>query len=80
VFTALTVFGSTMRPTEFGQFLSSLFLTLTLLIWFELWGRFPSKGGGWRLDWFENISFPDECYFLLEADCRQEVKAARKII
>lgn len=55
VFTALTVFASNLRPVEFGQFLSSLFLTLTTLIWLELWGRFPSGGGSWRLSWFENM-------------------------
>jgi len=55
VFTALTVFAGNLRPEEFGQLLSSLFLTLTLLIWLELWGRFPAQGTGWRLDWFENI-------------------------
>lgn len=55
VFSALTLFGSTIQPREFGQFLASLFLTLVLLVWLELWGRFPPQRGGWRLRWFENI-------------------------
>jgi hypothetical protein len=57
VFSALAIFTSNLHPVGFGQFVSSLLLFLTLLIWFELWGRFPSKGGGWRLDWFEDILF-----------------------
>lgn len=55
VFSALTLFAGTVRPVEFGRFLSSIFLTLVVLIWLELWSRFPSKAGGWRLSLFESI-------------------------
>ena len=30
-------------------------MTLTIILWLELLGRFPSKGVGWRIHWFENI-------------------------
>lgn len=55
VFTALTVFANNLRPAEFGQFLSFIFLAIALLIWFELWARFPAKASNWRLNWFENL-------------------------
>ena len=55
VFTALTVFSRGLGPPDFGQFLSTIFFSLTLLVWLELWARFPSSGGSWRLSWFENL-------------------------
>jgi len=55
VFTALTVFSSSLELRPFGYLLSFLFMTLAILIWFELWSRFPSKPGTWKLTWFENV-------------------------
>jgi len=55
IFTALSVFSSNLALKPLGGFLSLLFLTLTVLIWLEVWQRFPSKSGSARLSWFENI-------------------------
>ena len=55
VFTALTVFAANLTLKPMGLILSFLFMTLTIILWLELLGRFPSKGAGWRMDWFENI-------------------------
>lgn len=55
VFTALTMFAANLTLKPMGLFLSFLFMTLTLILWLELLGRFPSKGAGWRVDWFESI-------------------------
>lgn len=57
VFTALTVFAANLRLQPFGQVLSFLFMSLTILVWFELWGRFPNERGNWTLTWFENLLF-----------------------
>jgi len=55
VFTALTVFSTNLRLQPFGYLLSWLFMSLALLVWIELWGRFPNKKGNWTLTWFENF-------------------------
>lgn len=55
VFTALTVFTANLTLRPMALILSFLFMTLTIILWLELLGRFPSKGGGWRMYWFENI-------------------------
>jgi len=55
VFTALTVFARSLPITTLGLFLSFLFMTLAVFVWLELFARFPSKAGGWRVTWFENI-------------------------
>jgi len=55
VFTALAVFAANLTLKPVGLILSFLFMTLTVILWLELLGRFPSKGAGWRMDWFENI-------------------------
>ncbi len=55
VFTALTAFSSTFPIEGFAKGVSTLFLTLTLLVWIELWGRFPSSMGTTTLFWFENV-------------------------
>jgi protein-S-isoprenylcysteine O-methyltransferase Ste14 len=55
VFTALTVFATTLPLKSYGYALSFMFLALVVLIWLELWQRFPSGEGTWRLFWFENI-------------------------
>ena len=55
VFTALTVFASNIDPKPVGNILSIFFLTLTVLIWLEVWERFPPRNGSWRLLWFESV-------------------------
>jgi hypothetical protein len=54
VFTALTVFVSNLPLKTLGYLLSFLFLTGTVLVWSELWSRFPKPGTN-RLIWFENV-------------------------
>jgi hypothetical protein len=55
VFTALTAFSANLPIKGFAQAISALFLTLTLIVWIELWGRFPSSTGTTTLIWFESI-------------------------
>lgn len=55
VFIALTVFAANLTMKPMALILSFLFMTLTIILWLELLERFPSKGGGWRMYWFENI-------------------------
>ena len=37
--------------------MSFMFMTLTVLLWLELWSKFPSESGDWKITWFENILF-----------------------
>jgi hypothetical protein len=55
IFTALTVFTSSLQVKAIGNILSFIFLALTVLVWFELWGKFPSTDTTFRLTWFESI-------------------------
>jgi hypothetical protein len=55
VFTALTVFAAGLPVRAVGTMLSFMFITLAVFVWMELWTRFPSNGGSWRLTWFENL-------------------------
>ena len=55
VFTALTVFSSTLELRAFGYVLSFLFMTLTVFVWLELWSRLPGGRTTWRLVWFQYI-------------------------
>lgn len=55
VFTALTLFAKQTIPDYIGSLLSALFLTLTLLVWLELVGRFPPKMGTSTMYWFESV-------------------------
>lgn len=55
VFTAITVFVSELRLQIFGYVLSFAFMAVTVILWLELWGKFPSGKGDWKLIWFENI-------------------------
>lgn len=57
VFTALTIFSANLSIKSYGYALSFAFMALSLLLWFELWARFPSSTGSWRLSVFENILF-----------------------
>jgi hypothetical protein len=57
VFTALTMFSSNLPLKPFAYVLSFMFMTLTVLLWLELWGKYPSSPGNWTLTWFENILF-----------------------
>ncbi len=56
LFTALTVFSSTLEPRVVGAFLSFLFLSATVVLWFELMEKFPAgTPATGRLTWFETI-------------------------
>jgi hypothetical protein len=44
VFTALTVFATSITVKWIAYVLSFLFLTETILIWLELWAKFPKLG------------------------------------
>lgn len=55
VFTALTMYSSNLPLKPFAYVLSFLFMTLTVLLWLELWGRYPPSQSNWTLTWFENI-------------------------
>lgn len=54
VFTALTVFSLSLSLKIIGYFLSFAFFTISLIIWFELWSKFP-KNGSFKLSCLENI-------------------------
>jgi hypothetical protein len=53
IFTALTAFSNSLPLKPYGYVLSFGFMFLTILLWLELWGKFPKNGAG-RLFWFEN--------------------------
>ncbi len=55
VFVAITVFVGELRLRAFGYVLSFVFMTLTVLLWIELWSKFPSERGDWKIILFENI-------------------------
>jgi hypothetical protein len=55
VFTALTIFASNLPVKPLGGIISFLFMTLTIILWLELWAQFPSARGGWRIVWFESL-------------------------
>jgi len=55
VFTALTVFSYNLALKPIGYALSFVFLTLTVIVWLELWAKFPKRPSSWRLTTFENI-------------------------
>ena len=57
VFTAIKVFVGELRLQAYGYTLSFMFMTLTVILWLELWGKFPSESGDWKITWFENILF-----------------------
>ena len=54
IFTVLAVFSNNLQLKGIGYFLSFLFVAAMVLIWLELWARFPTKGSE-KLVWFENI-------------------------
>lgn len=55
IFTALSVFSGNLGLRSLGYILSFLFLSGTILLWFELLMRFPAVSATWRLVWFENV-------------------------
>ncbi len=55
VFTALTVFSYNLTIKPIGNILSFVFLTITIIVWLELWTKFPPKPSSWRLILFENV-------------------------
>jgi hypothetical protein len=55
VFTAISVFVSGLPLHWLGYVLSFLFMILTVILWLELWGRFPSGSGDWKITTFEDI-------------------------
>jgi hypothetical protein len=69
IFIALTVFSSSLPVQLLGYFLSFFFIFATILVWFELWDKFP-KTATRSLVFFENTltlaSFGLVVYFLLD--------------
>jgi hypothetical protein len=55
VFTALTVFSFNLPIKQYGYGLSFILFALTLLVWLEVWSKFPSGPGSFKLIWFENL-------------------------
>jgi hypothetical protein len=55
VFTALTVFSVNLTIKPLGYILAFIYFTMTILVWLEIWSKFPAGTGSWRLFWFENI-------------------------
>jgi len=55
VFTALTVFAGNISLAPFRNILSFLFMSLAIIVWIELWRKFPLKKYTWLLRWFEII-------------------------
>lgn len=55
VFTALTVFSRQLPLRVLSDILSFLFLAATVLLWFELLGRYPAKSSSFRMSMFESI-------------------------
>ena len=54
ILTALTIFSGNLTPRAIGSVLSLAFLSEAVLVWLELWAKFPRKGS-LRLVFFENI-------------------------
>jgi len=55
VFTGVSVFVGQLRLHWFAYGLSFVFTLLVLILWIELWGKFPSGSGGWRITVFEDL-------------------------
>lgn len=55
VFTAVSLFVSGLSVHWFGYMLSFMFMILTVILWLELWSKFPSGSGDWKITTFENI-------------------------
>lgn len=55
VFVAVTTFATGLPIKSIGSALAFIFLTLTIIIWLEIWEQFPSGDGTWKLTIFENL-------------------------
>jgi len=55
VFVAVTTFAAGLPIKSVGSVLAFIFLTLTIIIWLEIWEQFPSGDGTWKLIIFENL-------------------------
>lgn len=55
IFIALTLFSKEMKIAVFSEVLSFLFLTISILIWFELWTSSNSKDKSLTFFIFENL-------------------------
>jgi len=54
-FTAMTVFATNLPVKPIGFILAFLFMSMSILVWLEVWSRFPSVEGTGRLTLFENL-------------------------
>jgi len=54
VFTGLMIFAQALPLKGIAVMLSVIFFTLTVIVWFELWGKFPKKAAP-NLGHFENL-------------------------
>jgi len=55
VFTAICLFVGKLPIQWFAYMLSFMFMVLTVILWLELWSKFPSGSGDWKITTFENI-------------------------
>lgn len=55
VFTAVSLFVSGLPIHYFAYWLSFLFMVLTIILWLELWAKFPSGVGDWKISVFEDL-------------------------
>jgi hypothetical protein len=55
VFTAVSLFVSGLSVYWFAHMLSFMFMVLTVILWLELWSRFPSGSGDWKITTFEDV-------------------------
>ncbi len=70
IFMGMTIFTKDVTGNIIGGYLSFFFITLTFLIWIEIWGTFPDKDRSWTLIIFENIINMSTillfCYWIVE--------------
>lgn len=70
VFAALSVFSLTFSIKAIGYVLSFVFLTLTVIVWIELWTKFPKKPVSGLLsifEWLLMVSTFGVCFYWLLA-------------
>ena len=54
-FVAITTFAMRLPIKPISAVLTFIFLTLTIIIWLEIWEQFPSGHSTWKLTIFENL-------------------------
>lgn len=57
VFTAVSIFTGQLRLHWFAYGLSFVFMLLVVILWIELWSKFPYGSGDWKIAAFEDLLF-----------------------